>query len=43
MTGRRIVALAAAFVSVAAAVGLAVVAPAVAAPGCRVDYAVPSQ
>lgn len=43
MTGRRSVALAAAFVSVAAAVGLAVVAPAAAAPGCRVDYAVPSQ
>ncbi|WP_329790850.1 cellulase family glycosylhydrolase [Lentzea sp. DG1S-22] len=43
MTGRRGVALLAAFVSVAATVGLAVVAPAAAAPGCKVDYAVPSQ
>ncbi|MFC3897921.1 cellulase family glycosylhydrolase [Lentzea rhizosphaerae] len=43
MTGRRSVALAAAFVSVAVTVGLAVVAPAAAAPGCRVDYAVASQ
>ncbi|GHH29108.1 cellulase family glycosylhydrolase [Lentzea cavernae] len=43
MTGRRVAALAAAFVSVAASVGLAVVAPAAAAPGCKVDYAVPSQ
>ncbi|SFR05380.1 Aryl-phospho-beta-D-glucosidase BglC, GH1 family [Lentzea waywayandensis] len=43
MTGRRIVALTAAFVSVAASIGLAVVAPAAAAPGCKVDYAVPSQ
>ncbi len=41
--GRRGVALTAAFVSVAASVGLAMVTPAVAAPGCRVDYAVPSQ
>ncbi|RAS67065.1 aryl-phospho-beta-D-glucosidase BglC (GH1 family) [Lentzea atacamensis] len=40
---RRGVALATAFVSVAATVGLAVVTPAVAAPGCRVDYTVPSQ
>jgi endoglucanase len=43
MTGRRIVALTAAFVSVATSIGLAVVAPAAAAPGCKVDYAVPSQ
>ena len=43
MTGRRVAALAAAFVSVAASVGLAIVAPAAAAPDCQVDYAVPSQ
>ncbi|WP_434443301.1 cellulase family glycosylhydrolase [Lentzea sp. E54] len=43
MTGRRGVALAAAFVSVAASIGLAVAVPAAAAPGCKVDYAVPSQ
>ncbi|MGW6443081.1 cellulase family glycosylhydrolase [Lentzea sp. NPDC055074] len=43
MTGRRVVALTAAFVSVAASIGLAVVAPAAAAPGCKVDYTVPSQ
>ncbi|USX53238.1 cellulase family glycosylhydrolase [Lentzea sp. HUAS12] len=43
MTGRRVAALAAAFVSVAASAGLAIVAPAAAAPGCEVDYAVPSQ
>jgi endoglucanase len=43
MTGRRVAALAAAFVSVAASVGLAIVAPAAAAAGCKVDYAVPSQ
>ncbi|MCR3751994.1 cellulase family glycosylhydrolase [Lentzea californiensis] len=43
MFGRRFAALAAGFVSVAASVGLAVVAPAAAAPGCKVDYAVPSQ
>ncbi|GGN07510.1 hypothetical protein GCM10011609_53770 [Lentzea pudingi] len=43
MTGRRGFALTAAFVSVAASIGLAVVAPAAAAPGCKVDYTVPSQ
>jgi len=40
---RRGVALTAAFVSVAASIGLAMVTPAVAAPGCQVDYSVPSQ
>ncbi|HUQ61975.1 cellulase family glycosylhydrolase [Lentzea sp.] len=43
MTGRRGAALVAAFVSVAASIGFAVAAPAAAAPGCKVDYAVPSQ
>ncbi len=36
-------ALAAAFVAVAGTIGLAVVTPAAAAPGCKVDYTVPSQ
>jgi aryl-phospho-beta-D-glucosidase BglC (GH1 family) len=36
-------ALAAALVAVAGTIGLAVVTPAAAAPGCKVDYTVPSQ
>ncbi|MFD5829700.1 cellulase family glycosylhydrolase [Lentzea sp. NPDC060358] len=43
MSGRRGAALLAAFVSVAASIGFAVTAPAAAAAGCKVDYAVPSQ
>ncbi|SDG58732.1 Aryl-phospho-beta-D-glucosidase BglC, GH1 family [Lentzea fradiae] len=43
MSGRRGVALLAAFAVVATGIGLAVAAPAAAAPGCRVDYEVASQ
>jgi endoglucanase len=43
MISRRGVALTTALVSVSATAGLALVTPAAAAPGCRVDYTVPSQ
>ncbi|WP_232836963.1 cellulase family glycosylhydrolase [Lentzea terrae] len=43
MIRRRGVALAAAIATVAATAGLAAVSPAAAAPGCQVDYTVPSQ